>query len=193
MDGTQADGPFSNSSLRRPLSNNIVTGTGRYVYMHVSSSSSTCSCVCTVGRTRMHASMYPRWGFRFTWCVACAASAPHCRTACMPGAPPPPLLQLHAGSSSPVTRSQDRSRGCAATMPCYLHARTLRAQHAARSIARLAVARSQPPRPGRPSTDHTGMQAGPGAAACACACWRGRVREQTHGSVTRPCRSRASL
>ena len=126
-------------------------------------------------------------------CAICAASAPHCRTACMPGAPPPPLLQLHAGSSSPVTRSQDRSRGCAATMPCYLHARTLRAQHAARSIARLAVARSQPPRPGRPSTDHTGMQAGPGAAACACACWRGRVREQTHGSVTRPCRSRASL
>ena len=131
-------------------------------------------------------------------CAICAASAPHCRTACMPGAPPPPLLQLHAGSSSPVTRSQDRSRGCAATMPCYLHARTLRAQHAARSIARLAVARSQPPGPaGPPQSTQACRCSMPGRPGCSCMrlrlLERPGERTKTHGSVTRPCRSRASL
>jgi hypothetical protein len=99
----------------------------------------------TYAHACVHVSSLGR-GFRFTWCVAWHAQHRRhtaVRRACRPGAPPP-LLQLHAGSSSPVTRSQDRSRGCAATMPCYLHARTLRAQHAARSLVSPSRAASPP-------------------------------------------------
>lgn len=150
--------------------------------------------------TYAHASMYPRWGFRSTWCrsVACAASAP------LPygvpaGGRTTTRAQLHAlvrQVPSPLTVAG------AVLLQCLLPPCTHAACSAARSL--VAPSRAASPCPAGPShrLHYTGMHAGccmPAACARpACSCTStytpagdlARVREPTHGSVTRPCRSR---
>jgi len=94
----------------------------------------------------------PGVSFHMVCGMACAASAPHCRTACMPAGgttTAPPLAACWFVKSRHTLTGQEPGLCCYnALLPPRTHA----ACSACSSLARLAVARSQP------STDHTGMQ-----------------------------------
>lgn len=141
----------------------------------------------------MHASMYPRWAGGFVshgvWhgMRSIGATLPYgvhagrghhhrSSTSCM--------LVRQVPSHAHRTGAGAVLLQCPATST---HARCVLSMQLARSSRRRAQ-----PALHRPHWHaDAACPAGPRAAACAraCACWRGRVREPTHGSVTRPCRS----